>query len=292
MMLVMYRKGSGGMASNERVVLVTGASSGIGKAAARQLAANGWRVFGAARRPEAVERSHGVEPIPLDVTDDDSVRAAVELVLRSTARIDGLVNNAGAALMGAVEETSPDQARALLDTNVVGVLRMSQAVLPAMREQGFGRIVNVSSVVGFLPAPYMAVYAASKHAVEGLSESMDHEVRGFGVRVLVVQPGFTRTNIDAASTPADRPHAAYETQRERVRANIGAQIATAPEPAEVARAIERALTAPAFKRMPVGSQARLLSGLRRTLPAGLVDRSIRRNFALDARPHHHAEVQR
>ena len=269
------------MAAKQQVVLVTGASAGIGKATAEHLAARGYRVFAGARRPDAVGLLHGPELVALDVTDDASVSAAVASVLEKTGRIDALVNNAGSSILGAVEETSIDQARSLLETNVLGVLRMSQAVLPTMRRQNAGRIVNVSSVVGFLPSPYMAVYAASKHAIEGLSESMDHEVRGFGVRVVLVEPGFTRTNIDAASPRAENPLDAYAVQRERVVNNINHQIADAPDPTAAAATIERAINASRFTRLPVGGQAALLSRLRRWMPPGMVDRSLRRTFSLD-----------
>jgi len=269
------------VATRERVVLVTGASSGIGKATAEHLAARGYRVFAGARHPDAVALLHGGERVALDVTDDESVSAAVATVLEKAGRIDALVNNAGSSILGAIEETSIDQARSLLETNVLGVLRMSQAVLPAMRRQHAGRIVNVSSVVGFLPSPYMGVYAASKHAIEGLSESMDHEVRGFGVRVVLVEPGFTRTNIDAAAPRAEKPLDCYAAQRDRVVDNIGHQIAHAPDPTTVAATIERAIGAPRFTRLPVGAQAALLSRLRRWMPARLVDRALRKSFSLD-----------
>jgi short-subunit dehydrogenase len=132
-----------------------------------------------------------------------------------------------------------------------------------------------------LPSPYMAVYAASKHAIEGLSESMDHEVRGLGVRVVLVEPGFTRTNIDAASPLAANPLDVYAVQRERVIDNIGHQIARAPDPTAVAVSIERAINASKFTRLPVGGQAALLSRLRRWMPSGMVDRSLRKSFSLD-----------
>lgn len=267
-----------------RVVLITGASSGIGRFAAQYLAQRGWRVFGGVRRPGAIDGLPGVEPVLLDVTDDASVSAAVATVAERAGRIDGLVNNAGGSVLGAAEEISTEQARALLDLNVLGVLRMSQAVLPIMRRQGSGRIVNISSVVGFLPAPFMAIYAASKHAVEGLSESMDHEVRQFGIRVALVEPGFTRTNIDTAAPRPDRPLSDYHAARERVSTTIASQIADAPDPTGVARTIERALDARGFARMPVGREARLLSTLRKGMPAALFDRSLRRTYRLDGRP--------
>jgi NAD(P)-dependent dehydrogenase (short-subunit alcohol dehydrogenase family) len=264
-----------------QVVLVTGASSGIGKTTAEHLAARGYRVFAGARRPDAVSPLPGAELIALDVTDDASVSEAVASILEKAGRIDALINNAGSSILGAVEETSIDQARSLLETNVLGVLRMSQAVLPTMRRQHAGRIVNVSSVVGFLPSPYMSVYAASKHAIEGLSESMDHEVRSFGVRVVLVEPGFTRTNIDAASPRAERPLDAYAVQRERVINSINHQISSAPDPTAVAATIERAINASRFTRLPVGGQAALLSRLRRWMPPPMVDRSLRKTFSLD-----------
>jgi NAD(P)-dependent dehydrogenase (short-subunit alcohol dehydrogenase family) len=239
-------------------------------------------VFAGVRRLEATSFPEGVGPVQLDVTDDQSVTSAVATVLERTGRIDGLVNNAGGSILGAMEETSAAQAQALFDVNVLGVFRASQAVLPAMRTQDAGRIVNVSSVLGFMPAPYMALYAATKHALEGLSESLDHEVRGFGVRVVLVQPAFTRTNIDAASARGERPIDAYAAQRTRVVATIGEQISQSPEADTVARVIERALEAPGFARLPVGGHASLLSRLRRWMPPSMVDSSLRKNFQLDA----------
>jgi NADP-dependent 3-hydroxy acid dehydrogenase YdfG len=162
---------------SRRVVLLTGASSGIGQATAELLAARGHRVFGGARSASTTRLLAGVEPVTLDVRDEGSVKACVEDVRSRADRIDVLINNAGMNLVGAVEETSIGQAQALFDTNVIGVLRMIQAVLPGMRGQGAGLIVNISSILGLMPAPFMGVYASTKHAIEGLSESLDHEVR-------------------------------------------------------------------------------------------------------------------
>lgn len=269
------------MPDNKQVVLVTGANSGIGKAVAEHLASRGFRVFAGARRPGQTVFGQTVEEVALDVTDDASVEAAVRTVSSRAGRVDVLVNNAGGSILGAVEETSLEQARQLFDTNFFGALRMSLAVLPDMRRRNRGTIVNISSVVGFLPAPYMGVYAASKHALEGLSESMDHEVRGFGVRVMLVEPGFTRTNIGTAAARAASPIAAYDAQRDRVLASIGEQIARAPEASSVARVVERAIRAGGFARLPVGGRAKLLSRLRKWMPAGMVDGALRKSFALD-----------
>src|SRR6058998_116150 len=164
-----------------RVALVTGASSGIGEAAARALAAAGFTVYGTSRKAVAGEELGGVVFLPLDVTDDDSVAGAVREVLDRSGRVDVLVNNAGIGIAGAAEESSIEQARALFDTNLFGSIRMTRAVLPQMREQGSGRVINVSSVLGLVPAPFASLYAATKHAMEGYSESLDHEVREYGV---------------------------------------------------------------------------------------------------------------
>ena len=180
--------------TNSRVILVTGVSSGIGRATAERFAQQGCVVFGTVRNVQKAQAIPGVDLIEMDVRDETSVQRAIQSVVAKAKRIDVLVNNAGGTMLGSVEETSVVEAQALFDTNVFGALRTSQAVLPHMREQRSGRIINVSSVLGFLPAPYMGLYSASKHAIEGLSETLDHEVRNFGVRVVLVEPSYTKTN--------------------------------------------------------------------------------------------------
>jgi len=157
--------------SSPTVVVITGVSSGIGRAAAEQFVRRGCRVFGSVRNPASALAIPGVELMQLDIRDEASIHQGIEQVIAKAGRIDVLVNNAGVTLLGATEETAIGEAQALFDTNVFGILRVTQAVLPQMRKQGSGRIVNVSSVLGFLPAPYMGLYSASKHAVEGLSET-------------------------------------------------------------------------------------------------------------------------
>jgi short-subunit dehydrogenase len=267
--------------SVQRVVLITGASSGIGYATAAHLASRGYRVFGTARSPQKASAIAGVSMLPLDVTLAASVSDAVQAVIDAAGRIDVLVNNAGLGVFGAFEETSVEQALALFDTNVFGVIRMSKAVLPHMRAQRSGLIVNVSSVLGFIPAPYSAVYSSTKHALEGLSESLDHEVRQFGIRVVLVEPGFTRTGFDTHSATAETQLDAYDVERSRAAAGVAANFKTASEPGAVAEEIARAIELPHRLRRPVGSQAKLVGRLRRFMPAGAVDRQLRKVFALD-----------
>ncbi|MCY1013953.1 SDR family NAD(P)-dependent oxidoreductase [Nannocystis pusilla] len=181
------------------VVLITGASSGFGEAAARLLAARGpCRVFGTSRRAAGHDTPGGVEMLPLDVRSDASVAACVDAVMQRAGRIDVLVNNAGYTLAGAVEETAIDEAKAQFDTNFFGMARMVRAVLPVMRAQGGGRIVNVSSLAGLVGVPFHAHYSASKFAVEGLSEGLRQEVRRFGIHVSLIEPGDFKTAGTAA----------------------------------------------------------------------------------------------
>src|SRR5438477_1702972 len=167
-----------------KTTLVTGVTSGIGREIAQMLAERGARVFGTARDPKPAKPIHGVEIVQMDVTDDTSVSAAVRGIEQKAGPVQLLVNNAGYSFMGALEETSIEEARQQFETNFFGVLRVTNAILPGMRRQGFGRIVNISSVLGFLPAPYMGIYAASKHAVEGRTETLDQECRRCGGRAL------------------------------------------------------------------------------------------------------------
>jgi NAD(P)-dependent dehydrogenase (short-subunit alcohol dehydrogenase family) len=267
----------------DRVALVTGASAGIGEAAARALVGAGFTVYGTSRRAAAGETRDGVVFLPLDVTDNESVAGVVRGVLERSGRIDVLVNNAGVGVAGAAEESSIEQARALFETNVFGAIRMTRAVLPHMREQGSGRIINVSSVLGLLPAPFMALYAATKHAIEGYSESLDHEVRDHGVRVLLVEPGYTRTSFDANAVAADEPLALYARRREASDVLTAAAVKAGDEPAVVGEAIVAAATDTRPKlRYPAGTLARRVSKLRRYVPAALFDRQIRKTNQLAA----------
>lgn len=266
--------------SQPEVVLVTGVSSGIGRATAARFAQRGCQVFGSVRDVGQAEAIPGVELFGMDVRDDASVQPTIDALVGKARRIDVLVNNAGGTLLGAVEETSVREAQSLFDTNVFGILRTTQAVLPHMRQQRSGRIINVSSVLGFLPAPYMGLYSASKHAVEGLSETLDHEVRGFGVRVVLVEPSYTKTNLDRNAPQTANLIAAYDADRALAAQAIVHSVQKAPGPESVAATIvDAAFGAWAMRRTPKG-EASLLRKLRRFMPAGPVDASLRKTFGL------------
>lgn len=266
--------------SNSKVIVVTGVSSGIGRAAAVKFAEAGCRVFGTVRNSQTAQPIPGVDLVGMDIRDEASVQRGIQAIIAQAQRIDVLVNSAGVMLLGATEETSIDEARALFETNVFGILRTTQAVLPYMREQRSGRIVNISSVLGFLPAPYMGLYAASKHAVEGLSETLDHEVRSFGIRVVLVEPSFTKTNLDINAPEALFKIPAYDTARGVVFQAIQRNVQKAPAPDGVAATIVDAALGPwTMRRTPKG-EAALLAKLRRFMPAGPVEKGLRKTFGL------------
>jgi len=268
---------------NKKVGLVTGASSGIGAAIAGRLAEAGYTVFGTSRRAVSPGQ-RPFEMLTLDVTSDQSVEAAVREVVRRAGRIDVLVNNAGFGVAPAgAEESSIEQARSIFDTNFFGIVRMTRAVVPEMRRQGAGRIINIGSALGFLPMPYGALYAATKHAVEGYSESLDHELRTRGIRVSVIEPAYTKTPFDANFLEPDATLDEYREVRAAVNKRVKEVMATADEPRVVAEVVLKAANAAHPKlRYPAGGLARRLRFLRRFLPAGLMDAGIRRDLRLDA----------
>jgi NADP-dependent 3-hydroxy acid dehydrogenase YdfG len=248
-------------------------------------------VYGTARRPDAlaVLADEGIRVLELDVTDESSMTAAVEMIKNEHGQVDILVNNAGFELAGAVERIPAAQARQLFDTNFFGLARLTQLVLPGMREQRYGRIINVSSVYGRFAVPGEAYYAASKHAVAAFSEALRREVGGFGIRVALIEPTAARTRLDAntvwAGHNAEGPYAAFyrdlarwhsQTYGEPPR-NIAGRLAVSAD--DVARTIARAATSRRPRaRYPVGALARGLFMLRRWLPAPAFDAFVRRQF--------------
>jgi len=265
-----------------RIALVTGASSGIGQATAELLARAGYKVYGTSRRGGgASERPFAM--LPLDVINDESVDAAVQTLMQAEGRIDLLVNNAGFGVAPAgAEESSIEQARSLFDTNFFGIVRMTRAVVPHMRRQGSGRIINIGSVLGFLPMPYMALYSATKHAVAGYSESLDHELRTQGIRVSVVEPAYINTPFDANLMKPDAPLDVYREIRARVEKRVKEVLAGADGPEVVADVVLKAATAshPKIHYAPgLASRMRLL---RRFAPARVLDAGVRKDLRLAA----------
>jgi NAD(P)-dependent dehydrogenase (short-subunit alcohol dehydrogenase family) len=226
----------------QSVVLITGASSGIGSAIAESLVQEGMTVFGTSRYPDRVRPVASVEYVRLDVRSADSVQACVNEVMKRAGNIDVLINNAGYELGGAIEETTLEEAQTQFETNFFGVVRVIKAVLPAMRERGSGRIINMSSVVGWLvPTPFLGYYAASKMALEAYTEVLRHEVLPFGVKVSLIEPSFINTNLGNNRQMAAESIRAYVPWQRRAFGVIEHREQTAPPPRLVAASILQAI---------------------------------------------------
>ena len=222
--------------------------------------------------------------LPLDVTSDASVAVVVRDLVQREGRIDLLVNNAGFGVAPAgAEESSIEQAQSIFDTNFFGIVRMTRAVLPHMRAQGSGRIINIGSVLGFLPMPYGALYSATKHAVEGYSESLDHELRTRGIRVSIIQPAYTKTPFDANFLEPDAKLDVYREARAGMNLRVKEVMETAVGPEVVAETVLKAAGAAHPKiRYTAGSLAGRLRLLRTYAPAGVMDAGIRKDLRLEA----------
>ena len=279
------------MASDaSRAVLITGCSTGIGRATAEYLAARGHTVYATARRIESIQdlEEKGCRLLQLDVTDEESMRSAVAAVEEQEGAVGALVNNAGYSLSGAVESVSMDEIRRQFETNVLGLIRMCQLVLPGMRRQGDGRIVNVSSMGGKVTFPGGGIYHATKFSVEGLSDVLRYEVRGFGVDVSIIEPGLIKTEFGNAAVGAldrattdDGPYAEFNAAvaKQTADAYEGSMARMAAGPESVARAIEKAITNGRPRaRYPVTFGARFLMRVRRLLSDRTWDRMMGTQF--------------
>jgi NAD(P)-dependent dehydrogenase (short-subunit alcohol dehydrogenase family) len=272
-----------------RVAVVTGASSGIGQAIALQLAAAGYRVYGASRRAP-VATDGGIENMTMDVCDESSVRAGVAAVLQDAGAIDVLVNNAGYLSAGALEEIAMPEAKAQFETNYFGVVRTSLAVLPGMRERRRGHIITISSLAGLVPVPFWGHYNASKFAVEGLMETLRHEVRPFGIQIALVEPGNIKTEL------YERPPAAgidaYAAARGRAYGVMDAYGRKAPGPDVVARKVVAiANEAHPKLRNTITKEAKQFTALKWMLPSGAFEAGVRRGFKLSGKDDQAAPVR-
>jgi NAD(P)-dependent dehydrogenase (short-subunit alcohol dehydrogenase family) len=279
------------MSEPSKAVLVTGCSSGIGRATALRLARSGWKVYASARRPETIAdlRDAGCQTLALDVTDEQSMRAAVDTVEQAQGAVGVLINNAGYSQSGAIETVPLDAVRRQFETNVFGLVRLTQLVLPKMRAQRWGKIVNLGSMGGRLSFPGGGHYHATKHAVEAISDAMRFELRGFGIDVILLEPGLITTEFGEAATASmadttiagDDPYAKFN-------ATVGAVTKGAYEgpmrrlgggPDRVAKTIERALkrrNPPA--RITITPSAKLTIAMRRLMPDRAWDAMMRQQF--------------
>jgi NAD(P)-dependent dehydrogenase (short-subunit alcohol dehydrogenase family) len=272
--------------SVSKVVLITGCSTGIGRATAERLASNGHTVYASARRPESIAdlAPHGCKLLALDVCDEASMLAAVHEVERAHGAVGVLINNAGYGSEGPAEEVPMSEVRRQFETNVFGLLRLTQLVLPGMRRQRWGKIVNLSSMGGRMTLPGGGIYHATKYAIEALSDAMRFEVGGFGVDVIIIEPGAIKTEfgntaiarVDALGGSPD--YAAFrEVLKQQIRnASEGPMGWFAVGPEAVAKVIEKAITARRPKtRYVITIAARSLIGLRRWLPDRAFDAMLR-----------------
>ena len=278
------------MTDISKAVLITGCSSGIGRATARRLAGAGWKVYATARRPETLAdlEAAGCRTLACDVTDEQSMRACVDAVVEAEGAVGALVNNAGYSQSGAVESVDLDSIRTQFETNVFGLIRMCQLALPGMREQGWGRVVNVGSMGGKLTFPGGGIYHATKYSVEAICDAMRFEVAGFGVDVICIEPGLITTGFGEAAVGSLAEGAETEGPYAKFNARVGRATAAVYEgpmrrlgggPDVVARTIERAIAAKRPRaRYKVTPSARLAIAQRRLMSDRMWDRAMASQF--------------
>jgi NAD(P)-dependent dehydrogenase (short-subunit alcohol dehydrogenase family) len=279
------------MSAPSKAVLITGCSSGIGQATALRLAGSGWKVYASARRPQTISqlRDAGCETLALDVTDEQSMRAAVDSIEQAEGAIGVLINNAGYSQSGAIETVPMQAVRRQFETNVFGLVRLTQLVLPKMRAQRWGKIVNIGSMGGRLSFPGGGHYHATKHALEAISDALRFELRGFGIDVILLEPGLITTEFGEAATASmadtsivgDDPYATFNTTVSAVTkgAYDGPMRLLGGGPDRVAKTIERALkrrNPPA--RITITPSAKLTIAMRRLLPDRAWDAAMRQQF--------------
>lgn len=267
-----------------KVILVTGASAGIGAAVAARLAGAGHTVFGTSRKPGAAPPAAGVRMLAMDVRSEESVAQAVAALLESAGRIDVLVNNAGFGIAASVEDTRPDDMQRQMDTNFLGPLRVCQAVLPAMRAQGAGRIIQVSSLAARIAIPFQGAYSASKSALEGMSQALSMEVKPFGIDVVLIQPGDTKSNFTASREWTERAKASavYGAVARHAIAVMEKSEQAGPPADKVARIVARGVNAakPRLRYVSASTVESLALFLQGLLPGRAFEGLIASNYAL------------
>ena len=263
-----------------RTVLITGASAGIGRTTAILLAQKGYNVYGAARRLDKMQdlKSYGIKPLELDVTDENSLKTCVEHIFAEAGSIDILVNNAGFGSYGAIEDVALEDAKYQLEVNVFGAMRLRQLVLPKMREQRYGKIVNISSIAGKITFPFGGWYHASKYAIEALSDALRLEVKGFGIDVIIIEPGATKSewgDIAVDSLMRVSGNTAYGKLATAFHSTFKKMFTNVPEPIVIARLIEKGIEAKKPKSRYVGAyMAKPILFLRSIVSDSILDRII------------------
>jgi short-subunit dehydrogenase len=265
----------------ERVVLITGASSGFGRETARLLRGRGFKVYGTSRNPSAKPQETGVGMLALNVDSDESVKTGVRELLDETGRLDVLVNNAGYVLTGGAEETSIDEAKAQFETDFFGPVRMAKAVLPTMRKQGSGQIINMSSMAAFLPVPFEGYYGAAKAALLAWSEALRHEVKNLGINVSVIEPGFFRTNLGEARNVAKFPIRDYDHLRVLAVSTLEDDFRKGADPKIVGETVLRIIESKNPKlEYAVGREGRYRR-LKHLMPQSIIENGVRKHWKLD-----------
>jgi len=266
--------------SEQRVVLITGASSGIGQATASLLADRGFQVFGTSRKPRS-DKAYGFVLVQLDVTSDESVNACVRAVIQRTGCVDILINNAGYLLSGAIEETSIQEAKSQFETNFFGVVRMVKTVLPIMRQQRRGQIINISSTAGLDAHPFGGFYSASKFALEGYTEALRHEVKRFNISVSLIELGFFKTNVSNAARLSAETIDDYTEMRQRVLSIIREGVQNGQNPKLIANTILRIIQSRSPRLRYTVGKGTWNPRMKRIIPESMFERGTRRYWKLD-----------
>lgn len=267
---------------NERVVLVTGASSGIGREVAIHLARSGYRVFGASRSVSPGATADGFSFIRMDVVDEKSVQDGIGEIIRLEGRLDAVINNAGLGMIGPLECTSDQEAREIFDTNVFGVLNVCRAALPHLRASGNGYIINITSLAAQIGLPYRGIYSASKFAVEGFTESLSQEVKRFGIRTVIIEPGDVKTSINTNRKMASVIRPEYADDHERITRQVCEEVNKAQGPEIIAKRVEKILCnpSPRLRYRAAGPVQRFSLTLMRLLPGRWFEKIIMWHYKL------------
>jgi NAD(P)-dependent dehydrogenase (short-subunit alcohol dehydrogenase family) len=266
----------------EQVILITGASSGIGKAIAGLLASKGYRVYGTSRKPDQEEKGYSL--IPMDITDEVSVTRAIGTVIDKEGRMDVLINNVGMGIGGAIESFTREEADRQMDVNFSGMTRVTREVLPHMRQQRSGKIINISSIGGLIGLPFQSFYSASKFAIEGYSEALAMEVRPWNIRVVVVNPGDFKTGFTASRqvTKKDQSGSDYQSAANKAIGIMGRDEQSGCDPQLLAKTIDKIVRKkyPKYRYIVGRFDQRLIARIRHLLPPGLVRRIISSHYGI------------